>query len=125
MVGTPGMERIAILAGGGRLPLLLADSIAERGGRAHIVAVRGEAGPEVEAYPHSWVTWGAVNAILGTLKRESNGTMMIAGSVSRPDLRRLKPDFGLIRYLPDVLAMLRGGDDAVLTRLIRFFEARA
>ncbi len=124
MVGTPGMERIAILAGGGRLPLLLADSIAERGGRAHIVAVRGEAGAEVEAYPHSWVTWGAVNTILGTLKRESNGTMMIAGSVSRPDLRRLKPDFGLIRYLPDVLAMLRGGDDAVLTRLIRFFEAQ-
>ena len=116
------MERIAILAGGGRLPLVLADSIASRGGRAHIVAVKGEAGPEVEAYPHTWVTWGEVNAILATLKRESNGTMMIAGNVSRPDLRRLKPDLGLIRYLPQVLSMLKGGDDAVLTRLIRFFE---
>ncbi len=116
------MERIAILAGGGRLPLVLADSIASRGGRAHIVGVRGEAGSEIEAYPHTWVTWGSVNAILTTLKRESNGTMMIAGTVSRPDLRRLKPDFGVVRYLPDVLAMLKGGDDAVLTRLVRFFE---
>ncbi len=116
------MERIAILTGGGRLPLVLADSIVRRGGRAHLVAVRGEAGPEVEAYPHTWVTWGSINAILSALKRESDGTMMIAGGVTRPDLRNLKPDFGLVRYLPSVLSMLKGGDDAVLTRLIRFFE---
>lgn len=117
------MERIAILAGGGRLPIVLAESINAHGGRAHIVAVRGEAGPEIESLPHTWVTWGSVNAILATLKRESNGTMMIAGSVSRPNLWHLKPDFGLIRYLPQILQMLKGGDDAVLTRLIRFFEA--
>ncbi len=118
------MERIAILAGGGSLPLVLAETIRHRGGRAHIVAVRGEAGPQVQSYPHTWVTWGAVNAILAALKRESDGTMMIAGSVSRPDLLRLKPDFGLIRHLPKVLAMLRGGDDAVLTRLVHFFESQ-
>jgi UDP-2,3-diacylglucosamine hydrolase len=118
------MERIAILAGGGRLPLVLADSIAARGGKAHIVAVRGEAGPEVEAYSHTWVTWGEVSTILATLRRESDDTMMIAGSVSRPDLMRLKPDLGVIRHFPKILAMLRGGDDAVLTRLIRFFEAQ-
>ena len=118
------MQRIAILAGGGSLPLVLAETIVRQGGRAHIVAVRGEAGPQIEAYPHTWVTWGAVNAILGALKSESDGTMMIAGSVSRPDLSRLKPDLGLIRHLPKVLAMLRGGDDAVLTRLIRFFESQ-
>jgi UDP-2,3-diacylglucosamine hydrolase len=118
------MKRIAILAGGGNLPLVLAKSIVRQGGRAHIVAVRGEAGPQIEAFPHTWVTWGSVNAILATLKRESDGTMMIAGSVSRPDLMRVKPDFGLIRHLPKVLAMLRGGDDAVLTRLIRFFESQ-
>ncbi len=118
------MQRIAILAGGGSLPLVLAETIVRQGGRAHLVAVRGEAGPQIEAYPHTWVTWGAVNAIIGTLKHESDGTMMIAGSVSRPDLMRLKPDLGLIRHLPKVLAMLRGGDDAVLTRLIRFFESQ-
>jgi UDP-2,3-diacylglucosamine hydrolase len=117
-------QRIAILAGGGKLPLALAERIVRHGGRAHIVAVRGEAGPAVEAYPHTWVTWGALNAILAALRRESDGTMMIAGSVSRPDLMRLKPDFGLFRHLPKVLAMLRGGDDAVLTRVIRFFESQ-
>ena len=118
------MERIAILAGGGTLPLVLADCIAERGGRAHIVGVRGEAAASIESYPHTWVTWGAVNAIIATLKRESNGQIMIAGHVSRPDIMRLKPDFGVIRYLPQVLSMLKGGDDAVLTRMVRFFETQ-
>ena len=118
------MERIAILAGGGTLPLVLADCIAERGGRAHIVGVRGEAAASIESYPHTWVTWGAVNAIIATLKRESNGQIMIAGHVSRPDIMRLKPDFGVIRYLPQVLSMLNGGDDAVLTRMVRFFETQ-
>jgi len=117
-------QRIAILAGGGKLPLALAERIVRHGGRAHIVAVRGEAGPAVEEFPHTWVTWGALNAILAALRRESDGTMMIAGSVSRPDLMRLKPDMGLFRHLPKVLAMLRGGDDAVLTRVIRFFESQ-
>ena len=36
---------------------------------------------EVEAYPHTWVTWGAVSAILGALKRESNATMMVVSTV--------------------------------------------
>ena len=47
------MDRIAILAGGGRLPLALAESIAGRGGRAHLVGVRGEAGREIETYAHT------------------------------------------------------------------------
>ena len=67
---------------------------------------------------------GAIDRIIRTLKRQSDGRMMIAGSVKRPDLMRLEPDFGLIRYLPQVLSMLKGGDDAVLTRLVRFFEAQ-
>ena len=120
----PGMQRVAILSGGGSLPMILADSIKRGGGDAHIVAVRGEADPRIESYPHTWVTWGSVNAILSALKRESDGTMMIAGSVSRPDLLHLQPDFGVIRHLPKVLSMLKGGDDAVLTRLVRFFESQ-
>ena len=118
------MQRLAILAGGGSLPLIVADSVVRSGGLVHIVAVRGEAGAEVERYPHTWVDWGSVNRILATLKRESDGAMLIAGSVRRPDLRRLKPDLGVIRHLPKIITMLKGGDDAVLTRLVRFFEAQ-
>ena len=42
--GGLGMQRVAILSGGGSLPMLLADNIIRGGGSAHIVAVRGEAG---------------------------------------------------------------------------------
>ena len=39
------MIRIGILAGGGRLPLMIAESVAARGEGVHIVAIAGEADP--------------------------------------------------------------------------------
>ncbi len=39
------MDRIGILAGGGQLPLMIAESVAARGGRVHIVGIDGEATP--------------------------------------------------------------------------------
>ena len=39
------MTRIGILAGGGRLPLMIAESVAARGGTVHIVGIEGEADP--------------------------------------------------------------------------------
>ena len=118
------MQRLAILAGGGSLPLALAASIQRRGDQAHIVGLLGEADKGIEAYPHTWVSLGSVNALLATIRKQSDGVMVIAGVVSRPDLLRLKMDFGIIRYLPQVLSLMKGGDDAVLTRVVRFFEGR-
>ena len=44
---SPG--RVGILAGGGRLPLTIAESVIERGGSVHIVAIEGEADAEHRA----------------------------------------------------------------------------
>ena len=45
------MTRIGILAGGGRLPLMIAESVAARGESVHIVAIEGEADPAIAALP--------------------------------------------------------------------------
>jgi DUF1009 family protein len=50
--------------------------------------------------------------------------MVIAGGVRRPDLWKLRPDAGFFRSLPQILAMMKGGDDSVLSRVVRFFEAK-
>ena len=114
--------RIGILAGGGRLPGLIADSVIARGGSVHIVGVQGEADASITAYPHTWVNWGQVGRMLHTLRTEGGGQMVIAGSVTRPILSQLRPDLGFFRVLPQVLRMLVGGDDSVLTRVVRVFE---
>lgn len=115
-------EGIGILAGGGRLPPLIAESVIARGGRVHIVAIEGEAGPEIEVFPHTWVNWGQVGRMVSTLRNERCRQLVIAGGVKRPDLTKIRPDLGLVASLPRIIGVMAGGDDSVLTRVVRFFE---
>ncbi len=119
--------RVAILAGGGDLPLMIADSVQRRGGQVEIVAIQGEADQAVTAYPHTWVNLGQVTRMLRALQGPANWTgpnaMVIAGAVTRPDLMKIRPDFGLIRVAAQILRLINaGGDDALLTNAIRIFE---
>jgi DUF1009 family protein len=116
-------DRIGVLAGGGRLPLTIAERVIERGGSVHIVAIEGEADPAVAGFPHTWVNWGQVGRMVSTLRRHADA-LVIAGSVRRPDLWKLRPDWGFFVSLPRILEMMAGGDDSVLSRVVRFFEAK-
>jgi DUF1009 family protein len=117
------MIRIGILAGGGRLPLTIAESVVARGESVHIVAIEGEADPEVARFPHTWVKWGQIGRMVATLRAKAD-RLVIAGGVKRPDLRRIRPDVGFFMSLPQILSLLGGGDDSVLSRVVRFFEAK-
>ena len=122
VVASPG--RIGILAGGGRLPLTIAQSVIERGGSVHIVAIEGEADADIARFAHTWVNWGQVGRMVSTLRKRADA-MVIAGSVRRPDLWKLRPDWGFFVSLPQILEMMAGGgDDSVLSRVVRFFEAK-
>jgi len=118
------MTRIGILAGGGRLPLTIAESVVARGEEVHIVAIAGEADPAVARFPHTWVNWGQIGRMVATLRAEGADRLVIAGGVKRPDLRRIRPDVGFFMSLPQIVSLLAGGDDSVLTRVVRFFEAK-
>ena len=118
------MTRVGILAGGGRLPLMIAESVAARGDGVHIVAIEGEADPEVARFPHTWVNWGQIGRMVATLRAEGATELVIAGGVTRPDLRRIRPDAGFFTSLPQIVRLLAGGDDSVLSRVVRFFEGK-
>jgi DUF1009 family protein len=115
--------RIGILAGGGRLPLTIAESVVAQGGSAYIVAIEGEADADFSPFPHTWVGWGHVGRMVSTLRRQADA-MVIAGGVRRPNLWKIRPDLGFILSVPQILAMMTGGDDSVLSRVVRFFEAK-
>jgi UDP-2,3-diacylglucosamine hydrolase len=117
------MTRIGILAGGGRLPLTIAESVAARGESVHIVAIEGEAEPDIARFPHTWVNWGQIGRMVATLRANAD-RLVIAGGVKRPDLRRIRPDAGFFMSLPQIVSLLGGGDDSVLSRVVRFFEAK-
>ena len=115
------MARIGILAGGGRLPLMIAESVAARGQSVHIVAIEGEADPAVAGFPHTWVNWGEIGRMVDTLRAQGD-ELVIAGAVRRPDLWRIRPDLGFFKSVPQIVLLMAGGDDSVLTRVVRFFE---
>src|SRR5581483_6662152 len=100
----------------------VAESVTAHGGVVHIVGIEGEADPAIAGFPHTWVNWGEIGRMIAALRREGGGQVVIAGAVTRPDLTRVRPDAGLLRNLPLIARLLAGGDDAVLTRVVRFLE---
>ena len=102
------MSRIGILAGGGRLPLMIAESAAARGEAVHIVGIEGEADAAIARFPHTWVNWGQIGRMVAILQDEGGRKLVIAGAVTRPDLRRIRPDAGFFRSLPQILAPAGG-----------------
>ncbi len=120
----PSLAPLGILAGGGGLPEQIADSAITRGRPVHIVAIEGEAGPGVARFPHTWVNWGGIGRMSASLRSAGCRDLIIVGSVTRPNPRRVRPDLGLIKAIPTIIRLLGGGDDHVLRNVVRFFEAQ-
>jgi len=114
--------RLGIIAGRGPLPCVLAESAAARGLPLHIVAIRGEAREEIERFPHTWIKWGEIGKMFAALDKNGCGDLVIIGGVNRPDLANVRFDLGAIKTLPFLLSLGKGGDDHVLSRIVRFFE---
>ncbi len=118
-----GQRRFGILAGGGQLPIEIADSLRARGATVSFVAMEGEANADFSNYPVTWVRWGQVGAIVSAFRKAECTDILIVGGVRRPDLLRLKPDLGFFTALLSVLRVVRaGGDDSVLRGVLSFFE---
>lgn len=108
------MSRIGIIAGGGTLPQKLIDAC-RRGQRDFFVlALQGQADKAVtDKVPHRWVKIGATDEAISILKAEHVAEVVMAGSVRRPSLLEMKPDWRTVQLFARLdLAAL--GDDALL-----------
>ncbi|MEO1540995.1 MAG: UDP-2,3-diacylglucosamine diphosphatase LpxI [Pseudomonadota bacterium] len=121
-MGTEADGPLAIVAGAGVLPRLLAEG--ERGeDRPHLViAFDGIAPDWIEAHPHEVVPFEKPGRLLRALKGHGIRRVCFAGGMQRPQLKPLRFDATLLRWAPRLLPALRGGDDALLRLLAEFFE---
>src|SRR5437868_13530229 len=92
---TPTPESaLAIICGGGTLPFALADAAARRGRRVVLFALREWADPDrVAAYPHHWSWIGQFGRFTRIAAAEGCRDVVFIGSVVRPSLWRIRPDF--------------------------------
>ena len=120
---TPSSEaKLGIFAGGGDLPLKLAEACRARGRAFFVIGIEGCAGHEIEAFPHAWAGIGAIARAHKLLKGEGCAEIVFAGIVKRPNFKNIKLDHKGVRLLPKVVHAAARGDDALMTAVLQDFE---
>ncbi len=115
-------KKLGIIAGGGQLPLKLAEVCKESDRPYTVCALTGWAGDDVTAHPHRWFGLGELSALTKFFNNERVEEVVFAGNVRRPDFRRLKIDWAGAKLLPRALLAARQGDEALLRMLVEIFE---
>ena len=114
--------KLGIFAGGGELPLRIIEACRAVERSVFVLAFEGAADPAVASgVPHAWVRLGAAGEALRLLRAQGVEEIVFAGSVKRPSLLTLRPDWRAAKFLARV-AYRALGDDGLLTAIIREFE---
>lgn len=122
----PG-SRVGIIAGGGSLPVEVADGLARQGYPPFILLMDGEADRERELrrYDHVSLALEQIGSLVATLKRHGVTHLILAGEIRRrPRLTDMRPTLGLLAIVPSVIVALARGDDGLLKVLTRGLEKR-
>jgi DUF1009 family protein len=114
---------LGIIAGGGDLPVAVAESAVASGRPVFIVAIRGSADESITRFPHDWTAIGEAGRIAKLLRANDCVDVVFAGRVMRPRFADLKMDTKGLLLLPKVVASARQGDDALLRALVGAFGA--
>jgi UDP-2,3-diacylglucosamine hydrolase len=116
---------LAVICGAGSLPFALAEAAKARNRRVVLFALRGWADAKrVASYPHHWLWIGQFGRFMKLAAAEGCSEVTFIGSVTRPSIFSMRPDFLALRHLPQIIRMFRGGDDHLQGVIARAFEQR-
>jgi len=114
---------LAIIAGGGSVPLAVAEAAMRQGRRVVMFPVRGWAEPAaMERFTHYWLALVQEGRFLRHARKEGCRDVVFVGTALRPPLHSLRLDWTTLRLLPRILRAYRGGDDHLLSSLAQGFE---
>jgi DUF1009 family protein len=116
------MSKLGLIAGGGSLPVEIADHCEKSGRPLFVIRLKGFAGPELNEYDGVDVGLAEFGKCFRSLKRARCEAVCLAGNVSRPDFRTFMPDLRGVVFLPSLIAAARKGDEAMLRLLVTEFE---
>jgi len=100
---TTAMERIGLIAGNGKFPLLVLDAARVAGYEVVVVAIKEEAFPEIEDHGATsihWVSLGELSKLIETFQREGVRRAIMAGQVKHKQIfSAIRPDWRLAKLL--------------------------
>lgn len=112
-----GVERIGLIAGSGRFPIVFAQTARRRGVEVVAVAHRGETAPELIHHVDaiSWVQPGQLQGIIDALHAHRVTRTVMVGGIGKPRLfREIMPD---ARALAAIARVGKLRDDLILRAL--------
>src|SRR5580704_9965730 len=116
-------EPLAIICGGGSFPGAVAEAIKRRGLRPVMFPVRGWADPKVvERYAHHWIAIGQAGRFFRLARAEGCREAVFIGTMLRQAITQLRPDWYMLRLMPRIASVFRGGDDRLLSGVAALFE---
>jgi DUF1009 family protein len=116
------MTKLGLIAGGGGLPISLANHCLSAGRPLFVLRLKGFADHELDDFPGEEVGIAELGRAIRELRSAHCEVVCFAGQVTRPDFGALRPDLRGLAALPGILIAARRGDDALLRCLLREFE---
>lgn len=116
------MLKLGLIAGGGALPAEVAEHCRAAGRDYYVIRLKGFAEPGMNAHPGADVGVAQLGKCFKLLRQEGCKAVCFAGSISRPDFSKLRPDLRTMSALPGIIAAAAKGDDALLRRVLVEFE---
>ncbi|HRC27151.1 MAG TPA: LpxI family protein, partial [Alphaproteobacteria bacterium] len=109
---------LGVIAGGGAIPARLLAVCARRGIKPVVVALEGQTDPAlVTGLDHAWITLGKAGRGIAFLKEKGVRDLVMIGSVRRPALSELTPDWRTVKFFARIGLKALGDDD--LLRALR------
>jgi UDP-2,3-diacylglucosamine hydrolase len=117
-----GWSRLGVIAGGGELPVALAEHCAAKGQAYFVARVAPYADAALGGHPGTSNGLGAMGARIDALRTAGCDAVVLVGQVPRPDFAALELDDGARAMLPALIAAAPQGDDALLRALLAEHE---
>jgi DUF1009 family protein len=115
------MGKLGIIAGGGDLPVAIAESARQSGRDVFVLAITG-AESDFAGYPFEPIGIGELGRCFSLLHTQGCDAVTMAGKVSRPEWKNVRVDARGVLALPKIIAAALKGDDALLRMLLAMFE---
>lgn len=115
---------LGLIAGGGVLPLRVAEAQRAAGKGVFIVGLENEADKAIENFQHDYVSLGQLKTAADKLIDAGCEEVVILGGIQRPKLETLAFDEGGEWFMQQVVEGKHAGDDQLLKLIVAYFQTR-
>ena len=115
------MDKIAIISGGGKLPLSIGENLSKKNYDIYFISLKGFADPKLyNKYNYSEAPITSFKEILNILKINNTDKIIMAGKIDRPSISEIKFDLITLSLIKSYYLESKG-DNQLLTTISNLF----